>query len=114
MSPKYNVVQIAYDPYQLESMMQKLRKEGEVWVEPFNQGKERLVADSSLRDLILQKRIAHVGNADMRKHMENAAAKLDPQETERLRIVKKSLEKKVDLTVALSMGCDRCLYLLLG
>ena len=113
MVPRQNVVQIVYDPYQLESMMQKFRKEGEVWVEPFSQGKDRLIADSSLRNVILNMRIRHVGNADMRQHMENAAAKLDPQETDRLRIVKKAPDKKVDLTVALSMSAYRCLYLLL-
>lgn len=109
----YNVIQIAYDPYQLESMMQSLRRDITVWCEAFNQGTDRLKSDSGLRDLIIQKRIAHGGNADLREHLDNAAAKLESKEESKLRIVKKSPEKKVDLAVATSMGAHKCLYLLL-
>jgi phage terminase large subunit-like protein len=113
MTPKYNVVQICYDPYQLESMMQKFRKDGESWVEPFQQGSERLIADSALRDLILGRRLTHTGDPQVRQHIENSAAKLDPDQQDRLRIVKKDQALKVDYTVALSMAAHRCLYLLL-
>ena len=113
MTPKYNVVQICYDPYQLESMMQRFRKDGESWVEPFQQGSERLIADSSLRDLILGRRLTHTGDPQVRQHIENSAAKLDPDQQDRLRIVKKDQALKVDYTVALSMAAHRCLYLLL-
>jgi hypothetical protein len=109
----YNVVQIAYDPYQLESMMQGLRRDGVAWCETFNQGKDRMIADSELRDLIVNRRIAHDGNRTLREHVENAAAQLDTKQDSKLRIVKKAPHRKVDLTVAMSMGCYRCLYLLL-
>lgn len=107
----WNIVQVAYDPYQLESMAQTHRRDGVAWWEAFDQGSARLIADSDLRTLILQKRIAHDGNPELREHMHNAAAKLDSKEDTKLRIVKKATEKKIDLAVATSMGVKRCLYL---
>ncbi|KKK49928.1 hypothetical protein LCGC14_3130140, partial [marine sediment metagenome] len=109
----YNVVQLAYDPYQLESMMQNLTRDAVVWCEPFNQQKDRLIADSELRDLIVNRRLAHDGNRSLREHFLNAAAKLQAKEDSQIRIVKKAPHRKVDLAVATSMACNRCLYLLL-
>jgi hypothetical protein len=109
----YNVVQLAYDPYQLESMMQGLTRDAVVWCEPFNQQKDRLIADSELRDLIVNRRLAHDGNRSLREHFLNAAAKLQAKEDSQIRIIKKAPHRKVDLAVATSMACNRCLYLLL-
>lgn len=109
-----NVVHICYDPYQLEDMMQRLRRDFVTWIEPFNQGADRLKADSQLYDLIVQKRIHHSGEYDLREHIANANAKLQNDEDSKLRIVKKANGKKIDLAVALSMASSRCLYLLLG
>jgi len=109
----YNVVQIAYDPYQLESMMQKLRKEAVAWCEEFPQGYLRLKADRQLYDLIVQKRLAHDGNEYLREHVANAHAKLQKDQDSTLRIVKKAPGRKIDLVVATSMASYRCLYLLL-
>lgn len=109
----YNVVQLAYDPYQLESMMQNLTRDAVVWCEAFNQGKDRLIADSELRDLIVNRRLVHDGNRSLREHFLNAAAKLQTKEDSQIRIVKKAPHRKVDLAVATSMACNRCLYLLL-
>jgi hypothetical protein len=109
----HNVVCVTYDPYQLESMMQAFRKEGLAPVYPFSQQAERLIADSELRDLIINRRIVHDGNPYLREHIENSAAKLDPKEDRKIRIVKKAPERKVDLAVATSMMARKCLYLLL-
>lgn len=109
----YNVVQIAYDPYQLESMMQGLRRDAIAWCEEFSQQKDRLVADSELRDLIVNRMLAHDGSPALREHILNAAAKLEKKEDSKLRIVKKAPHRKVDLAVATSMACHRCRYLLL-
>lgn len=111
--PPYNVIQIVYDPYQLESMMGTFRKEGFVWCNPFSQHTDRLIADSQLRTLIINRRIAHDGNRFLREHIQNAAADVSPKEDTRLRIRKKHPDKKVDLTVALSMATYECLRLLL-
>ena len=109
--PAHNIAAVTYDPYQLESMMQELRRDGLVPLYPFQQMGERLIADSELRDLIINRRIAHDGNPYLREHMENAAAKLDAKEDRRIRIVKRAPERKVDLAVATSMMCKKILYL---
>jgi hypothetical protein len=109
--PPYNIMQIAYDPYQLESMMQKFRKDGITWVKAFNQTGDRLKADSMLYDLIINRRIAHMGNEQLRQHVQNAKAKMSANEDTKLRIVKKGEQRKVDLLVATSMAAYRCLYL---
>lgn len=109
----YRVVQIAYDPHQLEDMMQRLYREGVAWCEPFPQEKDRLMADRRFYDLIVNRRLAHDGDPDMREHIRNANAKLQKDQDSTLRIVKKAAGRKVDLAVAASMACHRCLYLLL-
>ena len=107
----YNVVQIAYDPYQLENMAQRLRKDGVAWVEPFVQAGDRLKADSQLYDMVISRRVHHSNQTDLREHIANANAKVQPNEDSKLRIVKKTSGKKIDLCVALSMAVSRCLYL---
>ena len=107
----YNVIMVAYDPYQLEDMAARLgRIQGIAWFFAFNQGAARLTADSNLRTLIKERRIHHRGDTDLSEHVGNAGAKID-NEDHKIRIVKRSNQLKVDLTVALSMACDRILYL---
>ena len=108
----YNIIEIAYDPYQLESIMGRMYKEG-INTQPFNQQRERNIADSQLYDTIIQRRIAHDGNAALRGHILNCAARLNKDEDSKLRIIKKDPSRKIDLAVASSMGVRRCLYLLI-
>lgn len=112
--PPLNVVQIAYDPYQLESMMQKFRKEHVAWCKEFSQGGERMEADKALYDLIVNRRLVHRGEPALREHIANSAARQGKHEDTKLRIIKKPSGKKVDLAVAASMACHQCLYLMLG
>lgn len=113
LAAPYNILEIAYDPYQLESMMQRLYKEG-INCQGFNQGTERLKADSALYDLILNRQIAHAGQLELRQHIQNAGSKQSKDEDTKLRIIKKENTKKIDLVVATSMGASRCLYYLLA
>ena len=101
----YNVIQVAYDPYQLHSTAERFKQEGLAWFRPFNQGTDRLIADSGLRDLIRDKRFWHRGEPDLIEHFMNANAKLDDQDS-KIRIVKRADRLKIDLTVAASM-CSR-------
>jgi phage terminase large subunit-like protein len=105
-----NVVQVAYDPYQLEDMAGRLRKEGLGWLRAFSQAKERLIADSQLRSMILEARVHHAGDPVLREHVINANAKMDPEER-KIRIVKRSDLLKIDLCVALSMANAECMRL---
>lgn len=105
-----NVFQIAYDPFQVENMMQRLTKDGVAWCEPFIQGADRAKADSQLYDMIVANKLHHSGQPEIRQHIANANAKLQTNEDSKLRIVKKSSGGKIDLAVALSMAVARCMY----
>lgn len=107
----FNVAEIAFDPYQLHQMASRLGQR--VWTRAFNQQTERLISDKQLLDLILERRIAHDGNTDLRQHLDNADRKVDV-ETRKLRMVKRTEPQKIDLAVALSMATAECLRLNLG
>lgn len=103
----YNVVQVTYDPYQLEHFISQLAHESDAWFDEFNQQGEREIADKMLYDAIREGRIAHNGQDDMlREHIKHSNGKLIGDER-KLRIVKRSDDKKVDLCVALSMAAKR-------
>jgi Phage Terminase len=110
---RYAVQQIAYDPFLLGQMIRRLKtakSDGTLSLPvecvPFPQGAARLEADKNLLDMITQRRIAHDGNRDLRKHLDNANSKRD-SESRKLRIVKRMQSLKIDLAVCLSMGCAR-------
>ena len=112
----YNVLMIAYDQFQLEDMMQRLRRELGIRCKRFDQIKERLIADQGLYTSVIQRHLAWDANMpgadDLREHVGNAAAKIDAQES-KMRIVKKAPDKKVDLLVASSMAVREIMRLLL-
>jgi phage terminase large subunit-like protein len=118
MCRKYNVVQVTYDAFQLEDMMQRFRRERVAWCEAFPQAQERLRADRQLYDLILNRRLHHNENPSgpersIREHLLNSNAKLQKDQDSTMRIIKRTSNRKIDLAVALSMASARCLYLLL-
>ncbi len=102
---RYNVVQIAYDAYQLVSMSQKLGKR--VWVRAFSQQQERMIADGALLQRIMRRGITHDGNPTLRAHADNANRK-NGEDANTLRIEKRETSKKVDALVALSMSAMEC------
>jgi hypothetical protein len=103
----FNVICFVFDPYQMVYMAQRL--ESAMWCMPFNQGAQRLEADKTLLDLVTSRHFAHDGDADLRRHADNADRKVDT-ETRKIRIVKRQNGLKVDLLVAASMGTYVCLY----
>lgn len=115
--PPLNIMQIAYDPYQLEKLMQDMRRDLNVWCEPFNQSGMRLVADRGLYDGVIRKQLWHAGGQPgerderLRHHVLGAGAKMAKDEDTKLRLVKTAPHRKIDAAVALSMAADRCLYL---
>lgn len=110
LAKEYNVIQITYDPYQLHDMSMRLKREGVAWVRPFNQGNDRLIADSQLRDVIRDRRLWHRGEPDLRDQVQNANAKVDEQDS-KIRIVKRVERLKIDLAVCLSMCTHELLRL---
>jgi phage terminase large subunit-like protein len=99
----HNIIQVAYDPFQLEFFASRMSAKHSVWFRAFSQAKERLVADNTLRKMIQEKRIIHGGEPDLREHIGNANSEIDPEER-KIRIVKRSELLKIDLAVALSMA----------
>ena len=102
----YNIVEVAYDPYQMASMAQRLGDN--VFWKPFLQGAPRLVADKRLYDTIRDRQIEHSGEPDLGQHILNADRK--PEDEGKLRIIKRNQAGKIDGTIALSMAVDRLFY----
>jgi hypothetical protein len=103
---KDNIIQLAYDDYQLHDMMNRFKREEIVWCYRFPQGSgkhSRTISDGALYDRIRDRKVWHRGEPDLRYHIQNANAKIDDQER-RLRIVKRTEKLKIDLCVCLSMG----------
>lgn len=103
---EYNVVETCFDPYQLYSLMSRIRDEEVVNARAFPQGGDRLLSDMRLYTLIRDRRLHHHGEVDFMQHINNAAAEIDKAEG-KLRIVKRAPELKVDACVALAMAAHR-------
>lgn len=110
---RYNVVEIAYDQYQLHDLMTRLRNEGVAWCKTFNQQGDRLVADKALFDCIRDQRIHHNGCEPMRLAIKSCGAKIPADDNTRLRLVKKADKSNIDPAVALSMAVHECKRLML-
>lgn len=104
---EYNVIEIAYDPYQLHDMAGRIKKGLKAHVREFGQAGPRLRADKALFDMIRDRRMLHDGSfPELREHVMNANAESD-KEGNRLRIIKRAEHLKIDMAVCLSMAADR-------
>jgi phage terminase large subunit-like protein len=107
---KYNILEICYDPFQLEQMMRRLYKLG-INTKPFDQGTARLIADSNFYRTIIRLGLVHRNNLDLREHVRNSGSRImSKDEDSKMRIVKRVEHRKIDLCVAASMGVNRILY----
>lgn len=104
LAAEYNVLEFAYDPYQLHDMATRLSVEYVGWFKPFQQGAERMKADKLLYDSIVRRAIAHPAIAVLSEHVKNANVDEGTRSTERMRIVKRAEHLKIDACVALSMA----------
>jgi phage terminase large subunit-like protein len=107
----YNIVEVAFDPYQLESFSREMQEELGIWFRPFPQGADRAKADRALYDLIRDQGIVHTGDPDVREHLNNANAKVDANEDSKMRLIKKVQSSKIDLAVCMSMAAAEALRL---
>lgn len=107
---EYNVIEVAYDEFQLHSFCSRLVKEGLAWFRPFPQGSERLIGDSLFQNMIRERRYWHRGEKSMAEHVQNADAKID-KEDRKIRIVKRTERLNVDLAVCAAMGCRELMRL---
>lgn len=119
LAKQYNVVEWAYDEFQLHDMTTRLRRESVGYFRSFPQGQGtrqapgRPVADKLLYDVIQQKRLIHAGNVVLTEHVLNANAQVEGRH-ERLMLVKRSPFHKIDCAVALSMASSEALRLNIG
>lgn len=111
LAKEHNVLQWAYDEYQLHDMATRLRKEGLGWFRAFPQGEQRAVADKGLYDIIRGKRLEHNGDPVLTEHILNADAVPEGKDERKLRLVKRAPHLKIDLAVALSMASHEALRL---
>lgn len=107
--PPLNVMEVAYDPYQMDAMAQDMVRDGIWGLDAFDQGTERLIADSNLYKLAMRLEVFHNGSPALREHIGNCKAKLQKDEESRMRIIKKGPAFKVDAAVAASMAVKRIL-----
>lgn len=117
MCMRYNVVEFAYDEWQLHHLTNQLRRDAIVWCRAFKQGVERDISDKQLYDLIKTKKVTYPLNSenicyrDMEHHIQGASRTMKPREDTKLHITKSSDESKIDLVVALSMASAEVLRL---
>lgn len=104
-----NCVELAYDKFQLHDMMNRLRVDPGVNCRSFKQGDERAIADKQLYDLIKERRLMHDGSPDLTEHIRNANKKAEGED--KVRLVKRQQNLKIDLAVCASMGAHRALKL---
>ena len=107
----YNVLEIAYDPTQLEGMIQGFQRDGIWGTSRFDQGKDRLIADAGMRRLAMRVELAHNGDPVLAEHVTKAKAKVSPDEDRTLRIIKSAPDQKIDAAVAASMAVARAMKL---
>ena len=108
-----DVVQVAYDLYQLHDFMQRLRGATGAWCKEFGQGPPRAKSDVLLFTLISSQRLLHDGGAELTEHAANSAFQISTGLEQRGRLVKSKPNKRIDLMVALSMASAECLRLIL-
>lgn len=98
---------VAYDPYQLHSIMVTFAKTTKVEVEEIPQTERRVQTDTNLYDLIKQKRLRPYFHATLREHVLDAVAIERPRG---LRLAKDGTTKKIDGAVALAMASWAALF----
>lgn len=103
---KYRVIEVRYDRYMLHDMMTRLSKKPRFrrteFIDFSQQGK-RAVADRQLYTTIKEVRVHARDEPDLTEHIQNANRQ--NKGDNKMRIVKRSDEKKIDLTICLSMLC---------
>lgn len=111
MAAKYNIVEVAFDPYQMHKVATDMASSYTHNMQDFGQMGQRLSADKQLVDLIRDRNLMYDQTwTELEEGLQHAGKKQSPQEDTKFRIIKKG-KGKIDAVVALSMACDRCLYL---
>lgn len=100
---QYNSQLAVYDAYQLADLGQRALREG-IPLSPFPQNAKRWESDTLLRSLIQSRLLKHPNIDILNENVMNAHASID-EATGRVKLDKFNRNLKIDLAVALSMGC---------
>ncbi len=100
----YHVVAWVYDPFQMVDFAGSGMEDGLGLFQPMQQGQDRLFADRHFYELIRDRRFEYEfqAHSTLAQHIKNANAKLSE---DKLRMIKRKEELKIDAAVAASMAC---------
>lgn len=93
---------VYYDPFQLAAIAELCIKAGIKMIE-FPQMSQREAADTFFYECVKGRNFAHYGNNDLKEHVTNAVAIVNPKR-DTIRLDKKQSGKKIDGAVATSMA----------
>lgn len=103
---RYDVREIAFDPWNATDLMQRLQDQDGLTCVPMRQGFATLSAPTkALETAILSKRLRHDGHPVLRWNMSNVAVETDAMGN--LKLSKKVSTERIDGAVALVMALDR-------
>lgn len=106
---RWNVLEIAADPYRWQRSLEVLDGEG-LPVEVFPQSPQRMTpATSAVPDLLAAGAMTHDGDERLARHISNAVLKADSRGT-RLYKETKNSDRKIDLAVAMVMALSRAAW----
>lgn len=103
---RYQVLEIACDPYRWARTFQVLEDEG-LPIVTFPQNASRMTpATTRFFEAVVNKQLTHNGDAQLARHISNATLKVD-QRGSRLAKEKRGSTRRIDLAVASVMGLER-------
>jgi phage terminase large subunit-like protein len=103
---RYDVREIAYDPWNATDLVQRLQDQDGLTCVPMRQGFASLSAPTkALEAAILSRRLRHDGHPILRWNLSNVAVETDAAGN--LKLSKKASSEKIDGAVALVMALDR-------
>ena len=105
LADRYQIRELAYDPWNSQMLVNQLANEG-MTIVPFRQGFASMSPPTKeLMKLTLEGKLAHGGHPVLRWCMDNAVVQTDPAGN--IKLSKAKAVEKIDLAVALVMALDR-------
>jgi phage terminase large subunit-like protein len=106
---RYNVVEVACDPFNLQRSMSVLADAGVPIVEYPNTAARMVPASNAMYEAVAGRLVVHDGNAALARHMGAAVVKMDARGA-RLTKESKGSGRRIDLAVAAVMAHDRAAH----
>jgi phage terminase large subunit-like protein len=104
---RFQVVELACDPYLWRSDMETLSEEGIPVVEFPQNGSRMIPATQRAHEMVLGHQLTHSGDPNLARHIANAVIKTDSRGSRLVKESKRST-RRIDLAIAAVMALDRC------